>query len=102
MYDQLCPPQSLHLATTFNAIGFLSRKPLDRLPGLHDYVELEREKMHPPHHAALAEHGGADAATTKAKAKSTTKGKKPPPASRADFWLRHEDNTEHWVEVKTA
>lgn len=33
MFDQLLPPQSLHLATTFNAIGFLSRRPLDRLPG---------------------------------------------------------------------
>ncbi|UES50200.1 class I SAM-dependent methyltransferase [Roseibium aggregatum] len=33
MYDQLCPPRSLHLATTFNAIGFLSCRPVDRLPG---------------------------------------------------------------------
>lgn len=33
MFDQLCPPSSLHLATTFNAIGFLSRRPVDRLPG---------------------------------------------------------------------
>ncbi len=33
MFDQLLPPQSLHLATSFNAIGFLSRKPLDTLPG---------------------------------------------------------------------
>jgi len=33
MFDQLLPPGSLHLATTFNAIGFLSRRPLDRLPG---------------------------------------------------------------------
>jgi len=33
MYDQLLPAQSLHLATTFNAIGFLSRKPVDTLPG---------------------------------------------------------------------
>ncbi|UFI02605.1 hypothetical protein [Roseibium aggregatum] len=33
MYDQLCPPQSLHLATTFNAIGFLSCRPVDTLPG---------------------------------------------------------------------
>lgn len=33
MYDQLLPPLSVHLATTFNAIGFLSRKPVDRLPG---------------------------------------------------------------------
>ncbi|GAB2183522.1 class I SAM-dependent methyltransferase [Roseibium sp. LAB1] len=33
MYDQLCPPQTLHLATTFNAIGFLSCRPVDRLPG---------------------------------------------------------------------
>lgn len=33
MYDPLLPPLSVHLATTFNAIGFLSRKPVDRLPG---------------------------------------------------------------------
>ncbi|MEM8574488.1 MAG: hypothetical protein AAGF48_07620 [Pseudomonadota bacterium] len=33
MYDQLLPPRSLHFATTFNAIGFLSERPLDRLPG---------------------------------------------------------------------
>ncbi|MEM9633710.1 MAG: hypothetical protein AAGA50_20420 [Pseudomonadota bacterium] len=33
MYDQLLPDQSVHLATTFNAIGFLSRRPLDELPG---------------------------------------------------------------------
>lgn len=33
MFDQLLPPQSLHLATSFNAIGFLSRKPVDALPG---------------------------------------------------------------------
>ena len=33
MFDQLCPPESLHLATTFNAIGFLSCRPVDRLPG---------------------------------------------------------------------
>ncbi|MGD9544264.1 MAG: hypothetical protein AB7F41_12230 [Methylocystis sp.] len=33
MFDQLLPPRSIHLATTFNAIGFLSRRPLDRLPG---------------------------------------------------------------------
>ncbi len=33
MFDRLLPPRSLHLATTFNAIGFFSRRPLDRLPG---------------------------------------------------------------------
>ena len=33
MFDQLLPSQSVHLATTFNAIGFLSRKPVDTLPG---------------------------------------------------------------------
>jgi gibberellin A4 carboxyl methyltransferase len=32
MFDQLLPPRSIHLATTFNAIGFLGRRPLDRLP----------------------------------------------------------------------
>jgi hypothetical protein len=33
MYDQLLPDRSVHLATTFNAIGFLSRRPLAELPG---------------------------------------------------------------------
>ncbi len=33
MFDQLLPPLSTHLAMTFNAIGFLSRRPLDKLPG---------------------------------------------------------------------
>jgi SAM dependent carboxyl methyltransferase len=33
MFDQLLPPNSVHFATTFNAIGFLSKRPLDRLPG---------------------------------------------------------------------
>lgn len=33
MYDQLRPDRSVHLATTFNAIGFLSRRPLETLPG---------------------------------------------------------------------
>lgn len=33
MYDQLLPPRSVHFATTFNAIGFLGARPLDRLPG---------------------------------------------------------------------
>ncbi len=33
MYDQLLPDRSLHLATTFNAIGFLSRRPVEALPG---------------------------------------------------------------------
>ncbi|WP_395173181.1 hypothetical protein [Roseibium alexandrii] len=33
MYDQLLPDRSLHMATTFNAIGFLSRKPIATLPG---------------------------------------------------------------------
>ena len=33
MYDQLLPDRSIHLATTFNAIGFLSRRPVTRLPG---------------------------------------------------------------------
>ncbi|WP_298959788.1 hypothetical protein [uncultured Roseibium sp.] len=35
MYDQLVPNRSLHLAMTFNAIGFLSRRPLRQLP---DYI----------------------------------------------------------------
>jgi cyclopropane-fatty-acyl-phospholipid synthase len=33
MYDQLLPPASVYVATTFNAIGYLSRRPLERLPG---------------------------------------------------------------------
>jgi gibberellin A4 carboxyl methyltransferase len=33
MFDRLLPPASLHLAFSFNAIGFLSRRPLERLPG---------------------------------------------------------------------
>jgi gibberellin A4 carboxyl methyltransferase len=33
MYDQLLPPASICVATTFNAIGYLSRRPLDRLRG---------------------------------------------------------------------
>jgi gibberellin A4 carboxyl methyltransferase len=33
MYDSLLPPNCLHIATSFNAIGFLSRRPIDRLPG---------------------------------------------------------------------
>lgn len=33
MYDQLRPDRSVHLATTFNAIGFLSRRPVAALPG---------------------------------------------------------------------
>jgi hypothetical protein len=33
MFDRLLPPRSLHVAMTFNAVGFLSRRPLDRLPG---------------------------------------------------------------------
>jgi len=33
MFDQLLPPRSVHFATTFNAIGFLGARPLDRLPG---------------------------------------------------------------------
>ncbi|WP_420332988.1 hypothetical protein [Roseibium sp.] len=33
MYDQLRPDRSVHLATTFNAIGFLSRRPVETLPG---------------------------------------------------------------------
>lgn len=33
MYDQLLPDNSLHLAMTFNAIGFLSRRPVSTLPG---------------------------------------------------------------------
>ncbi|MEM7225796.1 MAG: hypothetical protein AAF495_22650 [Pseudomonadota bacterium] len=32
MYDQLLPARSLHIATSFNAIGYLSRRPLARLP----------------------------------------------------------------------
>lgn len=33
MFDQLLPSRSTHIAMTFNAIGFLSCRPLDRLPG---------------------------------------------------------------------
>jgi gibberellin A4 carboxyl methyltransferase len=33
MFDQLLPPASVHLATTFNAIGFLSSRPVKYLPG---------------------------------------------------------------------
>ncbi|MTI45277.1 S-adenosylmethionine-dependent carboxyl methyltransferase [Roseibium hamelinense] len=33
MYDQLCPAGSLDMAFSFNAIGFLSRRPVDVLPG---------------------------------------------------------------------
>jgi gibberellin A4 carboxyl methyltransferase len=33
MYDQLLPPASTCIAMTFNAVGFLSRRPVDRLPG---------------------------------------------------------------------
>jgi gibberellin A4 carboxyl methyltransferase len=33
LYDRLLPPASTYVATTFNAIGYLSRRPLDRLPG---------------------------------------------------------------------
>ncbi len=33
MFDQLLPPKSVHFATTFNAIGFLSKRPLEQLPG---------------------------------------------------------------------
>jgi gibberellin A4 carboxyl methyltransferase len=33
MYDQLLPPDSTCIATSFNAIGYLSRRPVDRLPG---------------------------------------------------------------------
>jgi hypothetical protein len=33
MYGQLLPPASLSVATTFNAIGYLSRRPLERIPG---------------------------------------------------------------------
>jgi gibberellin A4 carboxyl methyltransferase len=29
----LYPPHCLHIATSFNAIGFLGRRPIDRLPG---------------------------------------------------------------------
>jgi hypothetical protein len=35
MFDQLLPPRATHLAMTFNALGFLSRRPLE---GLHDYI----------------------------------------------------------------
>ncbi|WP_346914345.1 hypothetical protein [uncultured Roseibium sp.] len=35
MFDQLLLPGSLDLATTFNAIGFLSKRPLENLP---DYI----------------------------------------------------------------
>ena len=32
LFDQLLPARSLHLATSFNTVGYLSRRPLDRLP----------------------------------------------------------------------
>lgn len=35
MFDQLLPPGSVTVATTFNAIGFLSRRPVERLA---DYI----------------------------------------------------------------
>jgi gibberellin A4 carboxyl methyltransferase len=31
MFDQILPPRSIHLACTFNAIGFLSQRPIERL-----------------------------------------------------------------------
>ncbi len=33
MYDQLLPPRSVLAATTFNAIAFFSRRPVESLPG---------------------------------------------------------------------
>jgi gibberellin A4 carboxyl methyltransferase len=33
MYDSVVPPNCLLIATSFNAIGFLGRRPIDRLPG---------------------------------------------------------------------
>jgi len=33
MFDQLLPPRSLYAAATFNAIGFLSERPVERLAG---------------------------------------------------------------------
>lgn len=33
MFERLLPPAMLDVVTTFNAIGFLSRRPLERLPG---------------------------------------------------------------------
>jgi hypothetical protein len=33
MYEQLLPPASIYVATTFNTIAYLSRRPLERLPG---------------------------------------------------------------------
>ncbi len=35
MFDRLLPPRSTHMAMTFNAIGFLGRRPVERLP---DYI----------------------------------------------------------------
>ncbi len=35
MFEQLLPPRSLQVAMTYNAIGFLSRRPVERLP---DYI----------------------------------------------------------------
>lgn len=32
MFSQLLPPRSTHLATSFNAVGFFSKRPLERLP----------------------------------------------------------------------
>lgn len=36
MFDQLLPPRSTHVATTFNSIGWLTRRSLERLP---DYIQ---------------------------------------------------------------
>lgn len=33
MFDQLLPPNSVHFSTTFNAIGFLSKRPVEQLTG---------------------------------------------------------------------
>lgn len=33
MFNRLLPPRSMHMAMTFNAIGFLGRRPVERLPG---------------------------------------------------------------------
>lgn len=35
MFNQLLPPQSIHLAVSFNSIGFFSERPLDRIA---DYI----------------------------------------------------------------
>ncbi|WP_027133666.1 class I SAM-dependent methyltransferase [Geminicoccus roseus] len=64
MYDRLLPPGSLGLATTFNAIGYFGRRPLERL---EDYIVPNgpmpgrtAAKVTPAEHAACAGQAAAD------------------------------------------